>query len=101
MKFEKYLIISIVLALLLVGYVGYGYSQKEMGNDNLEDPYIKQITGCVNSGGTEQLSPCCKGVNEFPNTCLIGACGCGPGNTKEIRTCNCGETKCWDGEKCK
>lgn len=102
MKFEKILIISAIVALLLVGFVWYEYSKANKNyNDNLEDPYINKINSCTSSGGTVQVASCCAGVDEFPNTCLIGACGCGPGNTKEIRTCNCGENKCWDGEKCK
>jgi hypothetical protein len=43
---------------------------------------------------------CCKSISDFPNLCVIGACGCSPDNSKEITVCDCGEGKCFDGTSC-
>ncbi len=56
--------------------------------------------GCRNSGGTMVSAPCCKLTDDFPSSCMIGACGCSPDNSKETKICDCGENKCFDGEKC-
>ncbi len=55
---------------------------------------------CKISGGTVVTSLCCQSASDFPNTCLIGACGCSPGNSHEIKTCECPEGKCFDGNQC-
>jgi hypothetical protein len=55
---------------------------------------------CTSSGGTVEKGMCCKSAEDFPNLCLIGACGCGPADSHEVSICNCGEGKCWDGEEC-
>ena len=55
---------------------------------------------CTDSGGTVSTSSCCKVVNDFPNLCAIGACGCSPADSKEVKICNCGENKCFNGKKC-
>ena len=55
---------------------------------------------CINSGGTVSTAMCCKNIIEFPNTCLVGACGCSPENSHEVKTCDCGEGKCFDGNTC-
>ena len=55
---------------------------------------------CRLSGGTVTTQLCCKSVSDFPNTCLIGACGCLPDNSHEIKACDCGEGKCWNGNIC-
>lgn len=55
---------------------------------------------CVDSGGIIEKSLCCKSSNEFPNLCLIGACGCSPDNSYEVRVCNCEEGKCFNGCEC-
>lgn len=55
---------------------------------------------CLNSGGTLTTASCCQTANNFPNTCLIGACGCSSDNSRQVKICDCGEGKCFDGEKC-
>jgi len=55
---------------------------------------------CMNSGGTIKTSLCCKSASDFPNSCLIGACGCAPGSSHEVKICDCPEGKCFDGSKC-
>ena len=56
--------------------------------------------GCINSGGEISTSLCCKSTDDFPNACLIGACGCSSDNSKEIKTCDCGIDKCFNGKEC-
>jgi len=55
---------------------------------------------CTNSGGTVTTALCCKSSNDFPNTCLIGACGCSPENSRTVKMCDCGEGKCFNGNTC-
>jgi hypothetical protein len=54
---------------------------------------------CEDSGGTVTTGLCCKSVGDFPNTCVVGACGCSPDNSHEVKLCDCGEGKCFDGEQ--
>jgi len=56
--------------------------------------------GCADSGGTITTSSCCKSVSELPNLCVIGACGCAPDNSRQVKVCDCGTGKCFNGEKC-
>jgi hypothetical protein len=55
---------------------------------------------CTEAGGTVTTSLCCEGVDDFPNTCLIGACGCSPENSAETLVCSCPDGLCWDGNSC-
>ena len=57
---------------------------------------------CINSGGTIRTMHCCKSVGDFPNTCLIGGCGCALEYSHEVKYCDCGDPteKCWDGSTC-
>jgi hypothetical protein len=55
---------------------------------------------CLNSGGTIKTGFCCESVHDFPNTCSIGACGCSPASSHEVKICDCGPGKCFDGSKC-
>jgi hypothetical protein len=56
---------------------------------------------CSLSGGTVATSLCCKTTADFPNTCLIGACGCSPEYSHEVKVCDCGMDKCFNGIRCK
>lgn len=51
---------------------------------------------CTDSGGTVKTQSCCNSVGDFPNTCSIGACGCSPTNSHEVKVCDCGEGNCWN-----
>ena len=55
---------------------------------------------CTNSGGTVETTSCCLATSDFPNLCTLGACGCSPGDSHNVQTCNCGTDKCFDGDKC-
>jgi hypothetical protein len=56
--------------------------------------------GCKSSGGTVIQSQCCRGTPEFPDTCLIGACGCSSESSALLRVCSCPEGQCFDGSEC-
>ena len=55
---------------------------------------------CLNSGGSIGAASCCQSSGDFPNNCAIGACGCAPASSHQVKTCNCGEGKCFDGNSC-
>ena len=55
---------------------------------------------CSLSGGKIATSLCCQLSDDFPNNCLIGACGCAPSASHEVKICDCGEGKCFDGIGC-
>ena len=56
--------------------------------------------GCLASGGTVTTATCCASTGDFPDTCAIGACGCPPDASHEVRVCNCGAGSCFDGTGC-
>jgi serpin B len=58
-----------------------------------------QEEACIKSGGSITTKSCCKSIIEFPDTCLIGACGCAPQYSHEVVACECGEGRCWDSSK--
>lgn len=66
--------------------------------ENKNDNNKEQI--CIDSGGVVRIAMCCLSTNDFPNLCLIGACGCSLENSHEIKICDCGEEKCFDGKAC-
>jgi hypothetical protein len=55
---------------------------------------------CLDSGGTVATVSCCGQTQNFPNNCAIGACGCAPTNSHQIKTCNCEPGECFDGNAC-
>jgi len=55
---------------------------------------------CIDSGGTVSTSMCCESTNDFPNTCVVGACGCALEDSHEVKVCECGTDKCFDGTEC-
>lgn len=61
---------------------------------------VKKEQSCLISGGKIETLMCCTSVSDFPNLCLIGACGCSSTNSHQIKTCNCGENKCFNGKEC-
>jgi len=90
MKWLVWLIVAVVVIAALLIYLYYPV------NTSVNTAADQ---ACINSGGTITTQLCCKSANDFPNTCLIGACGCSPDNSHQVKVCNCGEGKCWDSEK--
>ena len=66
----------------------------------IEEDETAEGQACIDSGGTVKTGMCCLAVSDFPNLCLIGACGCSPENSHEVKTCDCGDGKCFNGETC-
>jgi len=100
----KFLVIVIVLAVIVVG--GALWYAKRPPQPPLSVEVLKskqksaQEQACLDSGGTVSTTSCCKTSNDFPNSCLIGACGCSPTDSHEVKTCNCVEGKCFNGTEC-
>ena len=44
---------------------------------------------CTATGGQVSSALCCNSVTDFPNSCLIGACGCAPSSSHTVSTCTC------------
>jgi len=88
-------IITIII-IIVVGGLGYWIYQSMTAP---EESSAKE-QACTNSGGEISTSLCCEAVDDFPNLCLIGSCGCSPENSQEVKICDCGEGKCFDGNTC-
>jgi hypothetical protein len=61
---------------------------------------IDKEQACIDSGGQVATSSCCLSTGDFPNLCLVGACGCSPENSHEVKICDCGTGKCFNGSEC-
>jgi hypothetical protein len=57
-------------------------------------------SGCKEAGGTVVTEQCCASVSDFPNTCLVGACGCSPEYSAPRKVCECPAGTCFDGTNC-
>jgi peptidoglycan hydrolase-like protein with peptidoglycan-binding domain len=80
-------------------------SSDEEGNYeiSLEETFTtlsEQEQACIDSGGEVSTSLCCESTSDFPDLCVIGACGCAPENSHEVKICDCGTDKCFDGIEC-
>lgn len=87
--------IIVIFVIIIIG-AGYWFYQSASPT---EEPTLKEQS-CINSGGTVSTSLCCKSTSDFPNLCLIGPCGCSPDNSHEIKICDCGPDKCFNGNEC-
>ncbi|NIO23188.1 MAG: hypothetical protein GTN38_04150 [Candidatus Aenigmarchaeota archaeon] len=82
------ILVVLVLAVVVSGCVTYFPAE------------TAEEQACVNSGGSVTEGVCCLQTEDFPNTCLIGPCGCSPENSHEVKICDCGEGRCFDGDAC-
>lgn len=98
------LIAAAVLVLIAGGGAGYlvyrSRTAEKIPENNSEKGITAMEQSCIDSEGEVSTSLCCESAIDFPNNCFIGACGCYPDNSHEIKVCNCGENMCFDGEKC-
>jgi len=90
---KKLLIIVVIMILILVGYWIYQSTTTPEGVTEIEQ-------ACLDSGGEVSTSLCCKATSDFPNLCLVGPCGCSPENSHEVKICDCGTDKCFNGSEC-
>jgi len=56
--------------------------------------------GCIASRGTVGESVCCASVEDFPNTCVLGACACSAEFSHAVKTCTCPAGMCFNGTAC-
>lgn len=93
-----------IIALILIFCLLVAGCTSQQVNPSKELTYEEQLkqveASCTGSGGTVSAAPCCLSAGDFPDTCAIGACGCGPGNTHSVKFCQCGEGNCFDGNSC-
>ncbi len=92
-------ILGILLIILVGGGTYYYFVMRPSVLTEGQEISAEEVA-CTNSGGTVATSTCCKSSGNFPNPCLIGACGCSLENSHEVKICDCGDGKCFDGEKC-
>jgi len=88
-------IITIIIIIIVAG-LGYWIYQSTTTPEGVTE--IKQA--CLDSGGEVSTSLCCKATSDFPNLCLVGPCGCSPENSHEVKICDCGTDKCFNGSEC-
>jgi hypothetical protein len=84
---KKIIFVLIVTIAVVIG-IGFWFYQ------------TKEEQTCVLSGGSIKTSLCCNLTGDFSNSCLIGACGCSPTNSHQVKVCDCGEGKCFNGHTC-
>ena len=93
-------VIILILAIIIVGGLGYWiYQSMTVPEEPPEGLTVKEQV-CIDAGGTVSTSLCCKSSDDFPNLCLIGPCGCSPENSHQVKICECGPDRCFDGNQC-
>lgn len=83
------------------GWVNKIFHFQRIGQQQTQTSPLEKA--CVQSGGKiTQIDCYCADTKDFFNSCLIGGCACTPDPKykKQIKSCDCGEGKCWDGTKC-
>ncbi len=90
-------IILIAAMIIIAGGVFLVFQSRE-AEDSQEPTDIEKA--CLDSGGTVSTALCCQSTGDFPDDCAIGACGCAPEYSHQVKVCNCGEGRCFDGTKC-
>jgi len=92
------LAIAILIVVIIIVIGGLVYLAYQSSTET-EEPSAEE-QACLDAGGAVSTSLCCLEAGEFPNLCLVGACGCSPDNSVETKICDCGEGKCFDGDSC-
>lgn len=103
---KKTILIAIILVLFVFAGIGFvllknaAQDQEYDKEEGREEIMSEKEWDCINSEGNIVMASCCKGTGDLPNTCLIGACGCSPENSGQVKTCDCGPERCFDGNQC-
>jgi len=88
-------IIKIVIVIIILVFIYWAY------RSTIKDEELSgKEQACIDSGGMVSMSSCCKTINDFPNLCLINHCNCSLESSHEIKICDCGFEKCFNGTKC-
>ena len=69
-------------------------------SDEVFNTLTEQEQACIDSGGEVSTLSCCKSTSDFPDLCVVGACGCSSENSHEVKICDCGTDKCFNGTEC-
>ncbi len=88
--------IIIFIIIIIIAGLGYWLYQSMTTPEELSE----KEQACVSFGGQVSTSLCCKTTGDFPNLCLIGSCGCSPDNSHQVKVCDCGPDKCFNGSEC-
>ena len=94
----------IIIAVIVTIFAGIGYLFYQ--SNTIPEGGAEKEQARTDSGGTVVVGWCWRSGENFPNTCLIGACVCPPGFLnhllygRKVKFCRCGPDKCFDGEKC-
>lgn len=100
---KKLFLIIIILVLAGVAAWAAFWPFKSQAPKNHQEPAgepTSEEQGCVDSGGTVSTASCCQSAVDFPDNCAIGACGCAPEYSHQVKFCGCPEDKCFNGKKC-
>lgn len=97
----KRAILAVVVGLACFACGGAGSSADTSADvAAAQDAVVAPDQSCVASGGTVTSAMCCGSVSGFPNSCLVGACGCSPTYSHTVPVCSCGPGRCFDGTRC-
>jgi hypothetical protein len=99
MKINKinYPVSALAIILICVFLAGCGQGRKD------QLPIAGLEEKCLRAGGAVYIVDCtCWATQDFPNICIIGGgCTCAPTDkTHQIKMCDCGEGKCFNGSTC-
>lgn len=105
MNKKIFILLIIIIVVVALGFSLYKfYNPQNWWKSEQQKQGSEKELGCINSGGVIFETACyCSGVSDFPNNCEIGGCTCNPaasGVSYQIRSCDCGDGKCFDGERC-
>jgi len=100
----NFLLIVIILAVIVgVGTLWYAKRLEQplasVGLPKTEQKSVQE-QACIDSGGIVSEASCCQSVTDFPDLCFIGACGCSSESSHQIKICDCGTGKCFNGTNC-
>jgi|GEM_PF-2412084 len=90
--------IILITAMIFIAGGVFLVFQFQKTEDSEKPTDIEQT--CLDSGGTISTALCCKSTGDFPDDCAIGACGCAPEYSHQVKVCDCGEGNCFDGVRC-
>ena len=83
---------------IIIVFIFIFFLVKEKGEEEYGD-LTEEGQQCIQSGGRITTGLCCENTEDFPNMCIIGACGCAPHFSHYVKICSCPDG-CWDGTKC-
>jgi hypothetical protein len=94
-------IVVIVVFMVAAAVAYWALKSNQTENISPEDKALADLeASCKNSGGSVISAMCCGQTENFPNLCLIGACGCSPESSHQVKICDCPPGKCFNGSEC-